>query len=46
MVRYGFMERPDIPAALLHVSAKGLEFDLDRTTFFVRASLPSTKGRI
>lgn len=35
LVRYGFMERPDIPTALLHVSEKGLEFDLERTTFFV-----------
>jgi KUP system potassium uptake protein len=35
LVRYGFMERPDIPTALLHVSEQGLEFDLERTTFFV-----------
>jgi KUP system potassium uptake protein len=35
LVRYGFMERPDIPMALRHVSDQGLEFDLERTTFFV-----------
>ncbi|NVO14455.1 MAG: potassium transporter Kup [Rhodoplanes sp.] len=35
LVRYGFMERPDIPAALRDVSEHGLDFDLERTTFFV-----------
>ncbi|MTW17197.1 potassium transporter Kup [Rhodoplanes serenus] len=35
LIRYGFMERPDIPAALRVVQHDGLMFDMDRTTFFV-----------
>jgi KUP system potassium uptake protein len=35
LVRYGFMEQPDIPKALQACGEKGLEFDLDRTSFFL-----------
>ena len=34
-VRYGFMEQPDIPNALEACGAKGLVFDLDKTSFFL-----------
>ena len=34
-VRYGFMEQPDIPQALEACGAKGLTFDLDKTSFFL-----------
>jgi KUP system potassium uptake protein len=34
-VRYGFMEQPDIPKALEACEAKGLTFDLDKTSFFL-----------
>ena len=34
-VRYGFMEQPDIPKALEACGAKGLEFNLDKTSFFL-----------
>ena len=34
-VRYGFMEQPNLPEALEGCSAKGLEFDIDKTSFFV-----------
>ncbi len=32
---YGFMEEPDIPAALAHASSTGLEIDPADTTFFL-----------
>ena len=35
LLRYGFMEQPDIPQALKACKEKGLEFDLERTSFFV-----------
>jgi KUP system potassium uptake protein len=35
LVRYGFMEQPDIPRALALSASKGLTFDMMRTTFFV-----------
>ncbi|MFO1431589.1 MAG: potassium transporter Kup [Candidatus Competibacteraceae bacterium] len=35
LVRYGFMEQPDIPQALALCGEKGLEFDLNKTSFFV-----------
>jgi KUP system potassium uptake protein len=35
LVRYGFMEQPDIPRALALSAGKGLTFDMMRTTFFV-----------
>ncbi len=34
-VRYGFMEQPNLPQALEGCSQKGLEIDLDKTSFFV-----------
>ncbi len=34
-LRYGFMEEPDVPAALLEASARGFTIDLDDTTFFL-----------
>ena len=35
LVRYGFMNRPDIPAALRIVNNKHLQIDMDDTTFFL-----------
>jgi KUP system potassium uptake protein len=34
-LRYGFMEEPDVPAALLEASDAGFHVDLDETTFFL-----------
>ena len=34
-VRYGFMEQPNLPEALGGCGQKGLEIDLDKTSFFV-----------
>jgi KUP system potassium uptake protein len=34
-VRYGFMEQPDLPRALVACGAEGLAFDLNRTSFFL-----------
>jgi KUP system potassium uptake protein len=34
-VRYGFMEQPNLPAALEGCGRKGLEIDLNKTSFFV-----------
>ena len=34
-LRYGFMEEPDVPAALVEASARGFPIDLDDTTFFL-----------
>jgi KUP system potassium uptake protein len=34
-LRYGFMEDPDVPAALVEASARGFRIDLDDTTFFL-----------
>ena len=34
-IRYGFMEQPDLPLALQSCAAKGLDFDLDKTSFFL-----------
>ncbi|MBL8250219.1 MAG: potassium transporter Kup [Candidatus Competibacter sp.] len=34
-IRYGFMEQPDIPEALKLCAAKGLSFDLEKTSFFL-----------
>ena len=34
-LRYGFMEEPDVPAALAAGPAHGLPIDLDDTTFFL-----------
>jgi KUP system potassium uptake protein len=35
ILRYGFMEYPDLPAALAHCSLDGQGFDMMRTTFFL-----------
>ena len=35
LVRYGFMEQPDLPQALAACEAKGLAFDLNTTSFFL-----------
>ncbi|HZP67248.1 MAG TPA: potassium transporter Kup [Rudaea sp.] len=35
IVRFGFAEDPDIPAALVRCEAKGLGFDMMDTTFFI-----------
>jgi KUP system potassium uptake protein len=34
-VHFGFMERPDVPAALRHVKEPALRFEPMRTTFFI-----------
>jgi KUP system potassium uptake protein len=34
-LHYGFMEDPDVPAALLQASQKGLPLDLDDVTYFL-----------
>ena len=34
-VRYGFMERPNVPRALTLAARQGLRFDLMTTSFFV-----------
>jgi KUP system potassium uptake protein len=51
VVRYGFMEQPDVPAALFRCRAHGLSYDEMQTSFFLgRESLipaaRSTLGRI
>jgi KUP system potassium uptake protein len=35
VIRYGFMEEPNVPAALLDLEVPGFRFDLDDTTFFL-----------
>jgi len=35
VLRYGFMEQPDVPAAFAHCTPDGMCFDLMRTTFFM-----------
>ncbi len=43
-VHFGFMEEPDVPAALATVHHDGLEMDLETTTYFVgRESVLSTE---
>lgn len=34
-IHFGFMEKPDVPAALETVKESGLRFDIMRTTFFI-----------
>jgi KUP system potassium uptake protein len=48
IIRYGFMESPDIPAALEHCKRFGESFDLMETTFFLSREtiLPSMKRDI
>jgi KUP system potassium uptake protein len=38
IARYGFMEDPDVPAALSALAAYGIEVDPARTTFFLSRS--------
>ncbi len=35
IIRYGFMQSPDVPAALTACKAHGLDFELMRTSFFL-----------
>jgi KUP system potassium uptake protein len=35
VAKYGFMEDPDVPAALAQARALGLELDLDDVTYFL-----------
>jgi KUP system potassium uptake protein len=35
IIRYGFMQSPDVPAALAACKAHGLDFELMRTSFFL-----------
>lgn len=35
IIRYGFMQSPDVPAALAACKTHGLDFDLMRTSFFL-----------
>ncbi|MFZ4721049.1 MAG: potassium transporter Kup [Ilumatobacteraceae bacterium] len=45
LLRYGFMEEPDVPAALAEIEARGLEFDPDDVTYFIgRESIISGKA--
>ncbi len=43
--RYGFMEDPDVPKVLLLAKAKGLEFTLSETTFFVGRQMLLAAGK-
>jgi KUP system potassium uptake protein len=46
MVHFGFMDRPDVSASLELCKARGLEFDLMQTTFFLsRATVVPTSGK-
>jgi KUP system potassium uptake protein len=46
VLRYGFMESPNIPAALSHCTLDGEGFDLMRTTFFVsRETVAVRRGK-
>ena len=45
-VHYGFMEDPDIPAAMRLITHPDLNFDLARTTYFLgRESILSSTGK-
>ena len=44
-LRYGFMQEPDVPAALAAVSAGGFPIDLNRTTFFLGVETLLATGR-
>jgi KUP system potassium uptake protein len=48
VVHYGFMESPDIPLALARCAARGLDFDLMDTSFFLgRVTLvPAEQSRL
>ena len=45
MLSYGFMEEPDVPAALSALDVRGLDFDPDDATYFIgRESVVSGKA--
>ena len=46
MVRYGFMNRPDLISALTLAAALGMEFDMMQTSFFLSRQqiVPSAAG--
>ena len=45
LLRYGFMEEPDVPAALSAISLRGYQFDPDDVTYFIgRESIISGKA--
>ncbi|MCE9621601.1 MAG: potassium transporter Kup [Actinomycetia bacterium] len=35
VINYGFMEEPDVPAALAAIEVRGLHFDVDDVTYFI-----------
>lgn len=46
ILRYGFMEYPDLPAALSHCTLDGEGFDMMRTSFFLsRETVEARRGR-
>jgi KUP system potassium uptake protein len=47
-VFYGYMDEPDLPAALMHCARSGLEFDMMKTTFFLgrETIIPSLGARM
>ncbi len=48
IVRYGFMESPDVPSALMHCKSFGESFDFMETTFYLSREtiVPSMKRKI
>jgi KUP system potassium uptake protein len=44
-LRYGFMEEPDVPAALSEASRRGFMIDLNETTFFLGVETLLATGR-
>jgi len=44
-LRYGFMEEPDVPDALIQASTKGFKIDLNDTTFFLGLETLLATGR-
>ncbi len=44
-VRYGFSERPDVPAALLQCKDQGLPIDLGDTSYYLGRESPGCAGR-
>ena len=44
VLRYGFMQQPDIPAALAECRAGGQGFDMMQTTFFLSRASIATSG--
>jgi KUP system potassium uptake protein len=45
LLRFGFMEEPDVPAALAAIRIRGLDFDPDDVTYFIgRESIVAGKA--